>query len=430
METIYYSGAGSSAHIYGNVASLVKEFVLSKFEEDFFNHVFISTEHISREVKKNTLNNDEEMFKFIPPELSINPRFDELSTKDIFLKNTILTTNFGTVEQGISRMQLFPVLKDRDKNLSLCYKMDRDRLVFDITIYLPSAHMQLDRFKSLQHQLNTTSHFVINTSLESMLPRSMVAYLGKLYGWDINNMNHTSLILNYLNTNSHLWPFSYKMKTSTANDEFFMYYNAELLCECSDLQAGDGSKVGEVDEAYPITFTMMVDFNNPVTYFLVGESNNPTMLELNVGIDDRSSNEFVPLYTLHHSFNLPDVNGLQHYRDIAFVADTSAQEEYLDLSPLIIPQWAEVINEQIAIGIDPKKFIRIEVVKQRQLLTEDKDWKVNWQNVSLTIFNTKEGDTYRLIIYADKRFINEKITDKMNGGISINDFAEFEPIID
>lgn len=430
METIYYSGAGSSAHIYGNVASLVKEFVLSKFEKDFFNHTFISTEHISREVRKGTLNSEDEMFKFIPPELAINPRFDELGNKDIFLKNTILTTNFGTVEQGVSRMQLFPVLKDKDKNVSLCYKMDRDRLVFDVTIYLPSAHMQLDRYKSLQHQLNTTSNFVINTSLESMLPRSMVAYLAKLHDWDINNMNHTSLILNYLNSNSQLWPFSYKMKTSTSNDEFFMYYNAELLCECSDLQPGDGNKVGEVDESYPITFTMTVDFNNPVTFYLVGGVNNNTLLQIDVGVDDKSSNEFVPLYTLHHNFNLSDMEGLHHYRDIAFVADDSISEEILDLSPLIIPQWAEVINEQIAIGIDPKAFIRIEVVKQRQLLTENVDWKINWQNVSLSIFNTTKDDTYRLIIYADKQFINNKIIDKMDGGISINDFAEFDPMID
>ena len=223
MKSILYSGSTSSSHTYGNVASLIKEFVVDKFPKNFFNHVYISTEHVTRERRKDLINTEKEMVKFIPPELAINPRFDELTNRDIFLKNTILTTNYGNVEQGMSRMQLNPVIKDMDNNLELAFKMDRYLIVFEVTAYLPSSHMQLDKYTMLQHKMNWTSYITTKTSLESMIPRSLISYLAKVNGWDINDPNTTSLILRYLNSHS-IYPITYKMKNSTANDEFFMYY--------------------------------------------------------------------------------------------------------------------------------------------------------------------------------------------------------------
>lgn len=430
VNTILYTGSGSSSHTYGNVAALMKEFILSQFERDFFNHVHITTEHVSRERRKETIATDRELVRFIPPELTISPRFDELSNKDIFLKNTILTTNFGNVEQGMSRRQLNPLIRDKENNIELAFKMDRDRLVYDVNVYLPTAHMQLNVFKNLQHQMNWTSYITINTSLENMIPRSLISYLAQMNGWDVNNPNDVSLILRYLNTNTACYPITYKMKNSTANDEFFMYYPVQILMTANDLQRDDGSKIGEVDDVYPISFSLEVDFNMPVSYFLIGDTMKSYELQVNIGVEDKGSQEFIPIYTLHNAFGDMEGDGaLKADNSIMFTAD-GGPEESLDLSAIFSRDMVQLINQNLAAGIDIDVFLKVRVAKGRELLTEGIDWKMNWQSMHLTLFNQKPDEQLRLITYVDKYYVNTKLKDILDGGICINDFSENDPLFE
>lgn len=430
MNTILYTGSGSSSHTYGNVAALMKEFILSQFGNDLkFNHVHITTENVTRERRKDTLNSEREMVRFIPPELTISPRFDELTNTDLFLKNTILTTNYGNVEQGMSRRQLNPLIRDKKNNIELAYKMDRDRIVYEVNVYLPTAHMQLNIFKNLQHQINWKSFIKINTSLESMIPRSLIAYIAKMNGWDINDTNTTSLILRYLNSHSTNYPITYKMKNSTANDEFFMYYPVQVLVAASDLQPEEGTKIGEVDDVYPIRFTLTADFNLPVSYFLIGDSAKTYELQIDIGVDDKGTDEFIPIFTLHNAYSDLDEDGaLKADGNFVFTADGGESEE-LDLSAIFSHDMVQLINQNLAAGIDIGVFLKLRVTKGRDLLTEGKDWTMNWQSMHLTLYNATAGDQYRLITYIDNYYINTKIKDILDGGIKINDFSDSDPLI-
>jgi hypothetical protein len=78
MDMIYSCGSSSASHTYGNVASAVKEHILSKFPKNYFksDSIHISTQLAFRYLRDRRLNSNDELYKRTKPLMVIKPIYE------------------------------------------------------------------------------------------------------------------------------------------------------------------------------------------------------------------------------------------------------------------------------------------------------------------------------------------------------------------
>lgn len=416
MKTIISTGTSSSSHTYGNVSSSIKEITKSLFPQNFFNYIHISTELLSKEMKTDRVNSDIEFSKKSTPIFTINPIFTSVSEEDKFLGGTILVSGNSKFNSNISRLSLMRLFESKKNDIALSFMMNRDRLIFEMNIFLGTEMTQLDIYNNLKNYVDWNIPTLIESSLESMIPRSMIEYIGKLINIDINDTSKTGIILDYLNSNS-VYPITYKMRNSSSRDEFFMYFNSSLLITFSDLEISEGSKKGMVGDSYPITFRATVDFNLPGAYYLIGDINRqPKDLSIDLFVNDSYQKEFIPIFTINNLFNnvKSSNENFKLYSTCLFKTETEndGKDDELPIELMIkTNETKKVIKQHIANSIPVNCFLEIVLLKDNKKCEYKKDWSIDWNTFTLTIINSDSSATYRIILFVDNLYLNNKILD-------------------
>ena len=415
MQTILSTGTSSSSHTYGNVSSAVKEIIKSTFPENFFKYTHISTEILSKEMKEDRINTDTEFYKKTKPILTINPSFSSVAEEDKFLGGSLLVSGNNKFNSTISKLILMNLFNDTDNDLQLSYVMNRDRLIFEINIFVDTLFSQLDVYKNMQNQMNLDSPMFVNTSLESMIPRSMIEYIGKMNNIDINDEKQSGLILEYLNRHAS-YPITYKMRNSSSRDEFFMYFNISLLITFSELEISDSNKKGLVDDSFTITFKTTVDFNLPGAYYLIGDRSKPDGLSLDLVVGDSYQKDFIPIFTIYNLFDniKSSKENFKLYSTCLFKTEdeNNGDKDELPLDALFkSKEIIEVIQYHIANSIPIECFLEVCLIKDREKCEYGKEWLINWNTLTLTILESDNSSTYRIILFVDNLYLNNKIID-------------------
>lgn len=408
-RTILSTGTCSSAHTYGNVASSIKEIIKSLFPKDFFKYIHITTELVSKEARDERVNTDMEFSKKVKPLFVINPSFSSLNEEDKFLGGTLLTSNNSTFNGTISRKVLMDIFNDNKKNIGLLFSMNRDRLVFEINMFMPTLFSQLDVYKNMKNQMNWDSPSFINVSLESMIPRTMISYIGKLNNINIDE-NQSFIMLDYLNKYS-CYPITYKMRNSTSRDEFFMYYGVKFTTTFSELEMDEGNKKGMVDDSFRISFKVTVDFNLPGAYYLAGTPDPEIQEDIQIIVESAYDKDFIPIFTFNNLFDSikPDNSDFKLYSSCLFKTekDSDSKTDTLEITPIFkSAEMHDLIKYHIASNIDVGTFIEIKILKDNVLIT---DWDIDWNDCSISIHNSDSESTYRLIVFINQNYANTKI---------------------
>jgi hypothetical protein len=416
MDSIYVSGSSSSAHTYGNVASLLKECLKSYFPENFFQYIRISTELLSNEMKEERLNNDLEFLKQQYPRMIFTPNFDDIKDDDRFLGGTYLTNGATKFNHHIDKRWMFDLFTDQTNNLYIKYGMNRDRLTFNVNIVVDTLFNQLDLYKNMLNLMNWNSPFYINSSLESMIPRSMIEYVAKMNNIDMDN--HPGVVLELLNHNSK-YPITYKTRNSTSRDEYFLYYDIKLLTTFSDLELSDTSKKNNADTYFTLTFRVTVDFNLPSVYYLVGDEHNKLDgFAFEAVIKDSYQHDLIPVYTIYNLFNgiKPDNESFVIYKTAVFKTELENkwERDSLCFANLMNPaEIHEVIKTHIAGGVPISLFMEIKLLENNKLVPKE-NFEIDWNEEKLTIFRSNPDSTYRLVIFVNSLYLNKKIKEIMD----------------
>jgi len=406
-QTVLSTGTCSSAHTYGNVASAVREIIKSFFPREFFKYIHISTELLSKEMRDERVNTNIEFSKKLKPKFSINPTFSSLSDEDKFLGGTLLTNNSSSFNGTISRKVMMDLLYDNKRNIGLMYTMTRDRLEFDINMIMPTLFSQLDVYKTMRHQWNWDSPTYINQSLETMIPRSMISYIGKLNSINIDNKQEF-IMLEYLNNHS-LYPITYKMRNSTSRDEYFMYYGIKFLISFTNLEIDEGNKKGMVEDSFRISFKVTVDFNLPAAFYLIGTPEYASNSDIQIVVDSYNEQDIIPIYTINNFFNniRPTDTSFELYTTSLFKTDMTNGDDTLEIYDVFTSaELHDLIRQHFASNIPISTFLEIQILKDNTLST---DWDIDWNTCVLTIHNSDSESTYRLIVFINRLYVNERI---------------------
>lgn len=414
MDSIYSVGSTSSSHTYGNLIEAAKDDILSKFPRDYFKYIHISSNLAFRQIKKYTDNSLAEMKKREKPLIIIKPAF-EVGDDSIPFRMTPLMTNIQASPYGMSRRSLIPFVKDHRKHYSLMYRLNRDRISFEVNIQSDTLVRQLDLYKAMENNIAWNGPTFQNRSLETAIPYEMVNYISKIVGYDLDKSNNNiPIMIQYLQNHSS-FPITYKIRNATSNPDFFMYRKSvPVIVTYSDLSIDDGSKKGMTDDVYNINFKVTMEFNLPGAFVLIGD-NSPDLkkVKFNANINNNDGTDtFIPIYTMEIPYEdeTEVAAGFKLYTStiIKTEKENLGKDDILDLNEVIETCYLDVAKKYATTNMDTSILFKVKLYKDKDLST---DVSVDWSTGNLYIHKSDPYTTYRVMIYMNHIRLTEEIMD-------------------
>lgn len=419
MITALFSAATSTSAIYGNVSSAIREFILLLLPRISFNYIHISTDIAYKSYKRFHGSNQKIDLKTKQrPYLFIQPEYNGNDT-DLFLSGTNFVENtFGMRTGAYDQRFLFTVMRDSETGLQLRYRINHDRITYSCRIQVDTLHQAIDIYKMLRNTGSWEKTMYYRASLESVIPRSIIGYLARYCNIDIRSEDsvYAGALLARLNRLSK-YPITYKMKSASQKDEFFLYYNHNLLVTLTDLSRPSQNSNGMHDGYYELGFNIIVEFNLPAVYYLETYKDEKFDLEIDLcDIDEfRDAREYIPLYTIRNLFSRfpPKIGVYSYFANARFTIDTITEEESIELLPLLQNTEEEysiyhILLEAGLLNEAPEGYIKVILLMDDTVLEEKKDYTFDFSSLSITLTNIQIEVTYRYMIYLNMETINRK----------------------
>ena len=412
MHNVYATATTPASQIFGNVAKAVEAHIERKLPMGFLRGKTISTRIAPRFFKRFN-NTKEDWSKKQMPFMIIRPAFDT-PTNDSFLQNTLYTRNEGTeLTTTLGGVQNF--FKDVQGGFGLGFKINRYTVNYDVGIQFRTQTQMIDTWHFLLNSMRWDIPEYIHTSLESIIPKNILMNVGEIIGIDITKDENIPSMLKYLRTYS-TYPITYKMRTSTSNDEYFLYYKQNILTTFSDLSMDEGTKKGMSDEYYTLSFKCTSEFNVMGSYLLIGRQNIYKKIQYSLRTADGTLADnmvMTPVFTYDIHTEDPELTSLG-YRPlgtnmIKTDVDRHKQDDSISLLAALTPEINMVLDNLLAQGQDPKILLRFKLFMSEDETVSEADYEVNWTKKIFTIKNSDKFATYRLVTYINLAYLNNRL---------------------
>ena len=408
---------GSSSSLYGSIGYAVNDLIKSKFPLDYFKYTSVSSELAVRNMRRlfGGPNNSIEMQKRKKPWLIVQPIYSAVD-RDGPMQNIPLTTNFDDLQYRADKTYLFQAIRDQRNGYNLKFKLNRDRIEFDITVMTSNLHSQLDIYRVMQNQMIWDRPFAYRIALESVIPKPMIAIMSKLCGMDIEqHEEYIPILLQRFNACS-AYPITYKMRNASATDEWFLYYTHNVIVTFTDLTLENGNRKNMVEDEFPVTFRAIAEFNLPGVYFIDGNIDKAMKLEISI-VSKAYSEEndaYVPIYTINNLYSrFPvEANGMQLYGTtiIKTEAKKGQLEEKVDITCVLDNDHIRAIRSHKAWKMNPNTLLKVYLLRDGELLKYDTDFYIDWNTLELCIKDPDNEATYRMVMYFNYQTVNEMLS--------------------
>lgn len=413
MERIISLANGSASGLYGCIGCAIKELILSKFPKDYFKYTTVSSELATRNIWRSFggTNSRTEITKRQYPYLVIQPTYSVADRDDPF-QNIPLTRNFDDLQYRVDRRYLFEVIRDKKYGYNLKFKLNRDRIEFDVTVVTDTLHHQLDIYRAIWNQIIWERSFSHRIALEAVIPKPLIAIMSKYCGMDLEqDEKYIPFFLKRLNQCS-AYPITYKLRNASASDEWFMYYAHNIIITFSDLTIESGNKKNMSDLSYNITFRVTAEFNMPGVFF-IDSSKDINQIDVSLKTKEYSeeNDAYFPLYTIYNlnSKFPPELDGLQLYGSTIFqtTAGKNQLEDRVDIKCILTSDYMRVIRSHQAWNMNPDTLMKVYVLKDGEMLEYKKGFDIDWNTLELIVRDIDNTATYRLVIYFNYSTVNE-----------------------
>ena len=207
--------------------------------------------------------------------------------------------------------------------------------------------------------------------------------------------------LRYLNT-IFQYPITYKLKGSSNNDEFFLYYVTDIDTVLQEPTAGDGVKMGQTRGAYDISFTIRCEFNT-IGYFTLNAPEIQSTIQLPDDGDEAIVSMFSDVINLDN-FDLPEGWSILGWPIFKLDHD----ENCISLDPILNESLLSTIDYHLKFHIPMERFIRIQFRENGEILNSERFY-INWRERKLYVVRPDTRRTYRLIVSVCGEYINNLI---------------------
>ena len=236
MDGIISLANGSSSSLYGCIGCAVKDMIISKFPNNYFKYTAVSSELATRSIRRSFGGNNSkvEISKRQRPFLFIQPTYSVMD-QDGPLQSIPLTKNFDDLQYRVDKRYLFEVIRDKKYGYNLKFKLNRDRIEFDVTVTTSTLHQQLDIYRTILNQIMWDRSYAFRIALEAVIPKPIIGIISKFCNMDLERSEeYIPILLRHLNSCSG-YPITYKLRNASSTDEWFMYYTHNVIITFTDL---------------------------------------------------------------------------------------------------------------------------------------------------------------------------------------------------
>lgn len=414
------AATSSITHTYGNVACVAIDYIKSYFEPDFFETTHISTKMSYRQL--DVFRAKHGFWVNPKPMLILKPR---ITPKDsnMYFYGSAMTRRVTNSKLPVEFANMVSVIDDKKHGVYLGLCWNRLKILFDVAIVVSTYNQQVNLGHSLNNRWAEETPFPISTPLEACIPKGLVRPIAKHLGLEHTN---TPEILKYMNTFGAV-PFTYKLKSGSSQDEYFMLYNTKIEATFSDIgEPDDGESRGMVNDTYVIPFSLSMEFYGVGTWYTGLVNGDPTyrvapsdteiaiMENKGKNVDVPDDSRIIPLMSIPMGFDLHLKDGWRILNSPCFSVTADGYKDVEDITPFsdVVPQeFRNLIgkfvtyNQYTKVPFEP--FIEFRCFKGRkELPVGDNGYKIDLSKLEVHIFDCDSAETYRLFILVNTLMIN------------------------
>ena len=388
----------SAAHTYGNVLAVIEHALVSKFPENTFKTVTASTALATRQIT----HLPSQLHKKERPIMVLHPRIVFGQGENRFLGHTLFNDRITNTHSFWGYGSLLKLATDKKKRLYVHGHYNRAVMYVDVIMSFGTFTEQTNWMSYLYNTTPIMHNQFIRAPLELMIPRNF-CYL-------LSNVAHVPMqsddgsVTNFLGYMNKIWeyPITYKLKGSSNSDEFFMYYTTDIDTVIQDVSAGDGVKVGQIRQAYDISFTIRCEFNT-IGYFTLNAPDIKSTVQLPDDGDQAIVSMFSDVINLN-DFELPIGWSILGWPIFKLGID----ENSISLNPILNQSLKTVIDYHLKYHIPMERFIKIQFRENGDIL-ESERFYINWREHRLYVVRPDTRRTYRLIVSVCGEYINNLV---------------------
>ena len=411
----YSMAAASMAHTYGNIATFIDSWLLSLFPPNYFKTNYITSTIAYRDFA--TYNNSrKEFIKKQKPMIVVRPRIemdvlDELPINQTYLAQRIYDINNEDIETG----NLQPFFYDKNNKRYIQFLLNALRINFDVSIIVETQMEQINLAHYFKNRVRQNWEMSMVVGLESFISRDIMYLLAKDAGFEdvftTSEENRIGEFLHYVNSNS-LYPVTLKYKNASGRHEFFRYHHSHVNLAITGLSIDDPNKKNQVADMAVINFSVRCDFNTAGLYVYL--SNNDAIFDETKQFSPfNEDSTMIPVFTAQEVYtNKTLPNGWQIFTAPIFVVDSDEMPYPLDFSVLLNTSLKEAVAYHKKHNIPLSVFMEIEVMKNERTMDPDKnEYKIDWDNLTLYVYNAVEQVDYRFILSVNTVYLNNLLAD-------------------
>lgn len=389
----------SQHQAYAVCVEFAKNWFLEKFDDDYFNSIYVNTAHSFDEFRKFAHIN--EQMKKTNPLLAIIPSID-------------MTHN----RQWVDAQPEIPMLlrrsriegtffNDYEKHLhaQLIFKTILMNFVFKIRLDTRAEELDMVEFIKLKHRAGWTESRDI--ALDIHVPKQIILQIAYDNGFKIGidgQVEEPMKLLEYLNSHSYI-PFLYKLRCSTGNKEFFLKVPnccAHIKSEFPSMDEGERQDM--ITTNYNIDFQVEIEMTAPYcyTYFSQCDHNYIIPQPIHNNID-----KIAVMSAIKTTMPKMDDNGWELFTTTEYDIDDEdiGKPIEIDFNEFFNGHdLAKIINYTKAIAVSPAIFINFVMFNNGYPVKYEIDWNTMKCKIGyLTNVRTVIG------IYCDKKYINDTL---------------------
>lgn len=394
----------SRVHVYSLAVEYMRDWFLSKFDENYFKTVYINGKHIFDDYRRL---NRTKLLKVEKPAVAIIPSVDTEYNRDM----VDLKLGGLDVLTRRSRFQQTSIIQDYENNYFLNMFMEAVRINFSFRVRVSTKAEQMDLANFMKYAFRVGATQKSFVSYDFHLPYDVMLNMASHNGFDIiypakddtktyPKVKDIPGFLSYLNSHS-MYPISYKMRTVSGNCEFFMRM-PDLCTHISNLDAlsiEDGEREGQLDNNFHIEMNCILTLPAPQQYFFYSSEALDNKFKL--------QDQIAGLYRFR-PLSPPDKdrNGWRQYISTEY-QDDERNVEAIEFGELLEgSELYKAIKYTKSTHISPAIFVNIILFNGQY----EREISVDWETMTIYPKEPKMKDIYSAItFYVDLEYMNNQI---------------------
>lgn len=390
----------SASHTYGNALASIEQYIIDLFPDGLFKTINTAMSSSNKQLRSTPV----QLIKKRFPMLVSKARIDYGQDGNRAMPNTLLTDRMSDVQMTWGLGNLQPLIGDRPHNYKLEWFLNKWVMNVDFILAFNTVNEQINWMTYLNNVAKINHPFLLIRPLETLLPRAIVDEISYITGIPVYDENGSvGRFLQYLNSIS-TDPITYKLKSGSGNDEFFRYYMAEIDTTISNPEYTEGTRTGQTNRLYEISFTVRAEFNGVGYFFLTSpsvryKSNKPIF-------SDTDDSAVVCHYTDDINYRLIDIPPGWSILATPSIRFSSYEDNTVSLRPVLDEKLDKMIQFFLEHKMDPSQFLSIEFRKRSKVIEIDSPWGIDWVNRKIIMKKVDLHETYRLLILVNMGLVH------------------------